>query len=412
MNSLHMIGWDVNNEPHLLETVSTKDAAFFDHRLRGKITDWVLLSTCHRVEIYSSDPIPEFKDLSPYHSFSGDEALMHLFRVSAGIESVSVGEQEILRQVKVAFEDALANDRCSKTLSLIFQKAISVGKLVREKVPISRGKTSVPAHVGQMLSTELNASGKSIAIVGSGKLATDMVKYALMAKPAFLRVYARSEDSLDRIARSYSIEAHSKIDPAEIMSENEIIIAATSSKKPIFGGEIKGKGKILIDLGMPPNASRNLTGCRLISLSDIEPIMRSNSAKKKALIPRVEEILNEELDQFTRKLGQLEADDLIRAVFEHSKSLEKNEVEVALDMIRKGMDIEKVIAQMADSLVSKVLAPQTLAIKKMVKVNKNRQTIEVLQEFYKLLKGSQEKSSRRSSSVHQASQDPPAQIPQ
>ena len=73
---------------------------------------------------------------------------------------------------------------------------------------------------------------------------------------------------------------------------------------------------------------------------------------------------------------------------------------------------EKVIAQMADSLVSKVLAPQTLAIKKMVKVNKNRQTIEVLQEFYKLLKGSQEKSSRRSSSVHQASQDPPAQIPQ
>jgi glutamyl-tRNA reductase len=412
MNYLHMIGWDVNNEPHLLETVSTKDAAFFDHRLRGKVADWVLLSTCHRVEIYSSDPIPEFRDLSPYHAFSGDEALKHLFRVSSGIESVSVGEQEILHQVKVAFDDALANDRCSKTLSLIFQKAISVGKLVREKVPISKGKTSVPAHVGQMLSTELSARGKSIAIVGSGKLATDMVKYALMAKPAFLRVYARSEDSLERIARSYSIEAHNGIDPDAIIHDNDIIIAATSSKKPIFDGEIKEKGKILIDLGMPPNASRGMNGCRLISLSDIEPIMRSNSAKKKALIPKVEGILDDELDQFTKKIAQLEADDLIKAVFEHSKSLEKNEVEVAMDMIRKGMDIEKVIGQMADSLVSKVLAPQTLAIKKMVKANRNKETIEVLQEFYKLLKGSQEKSSRRSSSVLQASQDPPAQIPQ
>jgi glutamyl-tRNA reductase len=412
MNNLHMIGWDVNNEPHLLEAVSTKDAAFFEHKLSGKVTDWVILSTCHRVEIYSSDPIPEFKDLSPYHSFSGEEALMHLFRVSSGIESVSVGEQEILHQVKIAYEEALAHERCSKTLSLIFQKAIGVGKLVREKVPISKGKTSVPAHVGQMLSAELDARGQRIAIVGSGKLASDLVKYALMARPASLRVYARSEESLERIARSYSIETHSKIDPDEIIRDNDIIIAATSSKKPIFDGTISAKGKLLIDLGMPPNASRSISGCRLISLSDIEPIMRSNSTKKKALIPKVEEIINAELDRFIRKLGQLEADDLIKTVFEHSKNLEQNEVKVAMDLIRKGMDIEKVIAQMADSLVNKVLAPQTLAIKKMVKVNQNRETIEVLQEFYRLLKGTQEKASRRSSSGRQASQDPPAQIPQ
>jgi glutamyl-tRNA reductase len=412
MNYLHMIGWDVNNEPHLLETVSTRDAGFFDRMLRGKVTDWVILSTCHRVEIYSSDPIPEFEDLRPYHEFSGEKALMHLFKVSSGIESVSIGEQEILHQVKIAFEDALAHDRCSKALSLIFQKAISVGKLVREKVPISKGKTSVPAHVGQMLCGDLNAGGRKIAIVGSGKLATDMVKYTLMAKPASLRVYARSQDSLEKIARSYPIEMDSKINPGEIISDNDIIIAATSSKKPIFDSKLNGKGKLLIDLGMPPNASRRINGCRLISLSDIEPIMRSNSAKKKALIPKVEEILNYELDQFIRKLGQLEADDLIRTVFEHSRNLEQNEVRVALDMIKKGMDIEKVIGQMADSLVNKVLAPQTLAIKKMIKASKNRETIDVLQEFYGLLRKTQEKSSRRSSLVLQASQDPPTQIPQ
>jgi glutamyl-tRNA reductase len=112
------------------------------------------------------------------------------------------------------------------------------------------------------------------------------------------------------------------------------------------------------------------------------------------------------------KLAQMEADDLIKSVFEHSKNLERIEVEVAMEMIRKGMDIEKVIGQMADSLVNKVLAPQTLAIKKMVKSNQNTQTIEVLQEFYKLLKGTQEKSAKRSSSARRASQDQPAQIPQ
>ncbi|EQD32560.1 glutamyl-tRNA reductase, partial [mine drainage metagenome] len=114
---------------------------------------------------------------------------------------VSVGEQEILHQVKIAFDDALARDRCSKSLSVIFRKAISVGKLVREKVPISKGKTSIPAHVGLMLSSELNAKGKCIAIVGSGKLATDLVKYAHMANPSSLRVYARSEESLRRIEK-------------------------------------------------------------------------------------------------------------------------------------------------------------------------------------------------------------------
>ena len=412
MNSLHMVGWDVNSEPDLLEAVSTKDAAFFDRMLHGKVAGWVILSTCHRVEIYSSDPIPEFRDLKPYHTFSGEKALMHLFRVSSGIESVSVGEQEILHQVKIAFDDALANDRCSKILSLIFQKAISVGKLVREKVPISKGKTSVPAHVGQLLSSDLKAEGKNIAIVGSGKLATDMVKYALIAKPAVLRVYARSQDSLDRISRSYEIEGHNKIDPEEITGNNDIIIAATSSKTPIFAEAANAKGKTFVDLGMPPNVSKEIRGCRLISLSDIEPIMRANSVKKMALIPHVEEILKEEVDQFMAKLAQMEADDLIKSVFEHSKNLERIEVEVAMEMIRKGMDIEKVIGQMADSLVNKVLAPQTLAIKKMVKSNQNTQTIEVLQEFYKLLKGTQEKSAKRSSSARRASQDQPAQIPQ
>ncbi|EQD38301.1 glutamyl-tRNA reductase, partial [mine drainage metagenome] len=297
------------------------------------------------------------------------------------------------------------------SLSVIFRKAISVGKLVREKVPISKGKTSIPAHVGLMLSSELNAKGKCIAIVGSGKLATDLVKYAHMANPSSLRVYARSEESLRRIEKTYPIKSHRIIDPVVIVRDNDIIIAATGSKVPIFNENLDADGKIIIDLGMPPNVSKGIRGCRLISLSDIEPVMRLNSEKKKALIPKVESILKDELNQFSSKLSEMEADNLIRTVFEHSKRLERNEVEVALEMIRKGLDAEKVINQMADSLVNKVLAPQTLAIKKMIKEKKNSEVIDVLQEFYRVLKGTQEKGSRKTSSNHQASQDPPVQIP-
>ncbi len=409
MNILHFIGWDINSESGHLEEVSSKERSFFEERLSSVLDNWVLLSTCHRVEIYSTDKIPEFDELKPYRSLSGADAINHLFRVASGIESVSVGEQEILHQVKVAFEDSLESGRSSKLLSLIFRKAISVGKTAREETGISRGKTSIPAHIGQILSS-LEPKRKRVAVVGSGKLAGDLVKYAGLCEPLSLRIYARNRDALLSIMNRYNVEVVNNIDTEGILRDNDVVITATASKKPIFTADYGFQDRILIDLGMPPNVDRANMRCRVIPLSEIEPLLRKNSEKKASLVPMVEGIIEREVKSLESKLLESEAEELIKLIFNNARDLKTREVRTASEMLYRGNDTENVLNNMADSLINKILAPQTLTIKKLLKTDNDDGFREALNSFYKALKKAQEDSSKGSAADHQAGRGRRGQI--
>lgn len=411
MINLHLIAWDVTKEPDMLEEVSSLGESHFYDSLRERIQSFVILSTCHRLEIYSSEEITEFEALRPYHRLEGYDAIRHLFRVASGVESVSVGEQEILRQVKTAFEKALKEGKTSKEFSIIFRKAISVGKEARDRTGISKGRTSIPSLVGQMLVSTLPAGGKRIAVVGTGKIARDMVKYGLESEPGELVVYGRSQSPLQSISDQFGVRTILGIEPHSIAAENDIVIAATSSSKPLFPLDVVEKADCtFIDLGMPPNVEKSTKEKKVISLSDLEPIIKANSKDKESKIPAVERIISEGIDSLSMKLGEFQAEDLIKTIFNHAKGVEKTEIADALAAIHNGMAVEDVLKKMSDSLINQVLAPQTLAIKKLIKSEANEELRKAIITFYNVLKESQVASSKTAPSSRRANRSRPDQI--
>ena len=412
MIRFHLLAWDVVSEPKRLEQVSALGEAYFSERMASQSKSFVVLSTCHRLEIYSSSEITGFEDLGPYHELKSQEAIRHLFRVASGVESVSIGEQEILRQVKDAFENALENEVASKEFSVIFRIAISVGKEARDRTGISKGRTSIPSLVGQMLSTRFHSEGKRVAIVGTGKIAKDMVKYASESRPSRITVYGRNKTMLSVISDQFSVNTVQGIDPEAISSENDFVIVATSSSSPLFESRIvDGAKSTFIDLCMPPNVARSAFDSRVVSLADLEPVIRANSKDKESRIPEVEKIIDEGVYSLSRKLAEFEAEELIKTIFNHAKNVETDEISDAIAALRHGVSIEEVLKRMSDSLINRVLAPQTLAIKRLVKSEDGSELRQAINTFYNVLKDSQEKATRQTSSSRRASRNPQGQIP-
>ena len=410
MNSLYMIGWDIKQEAEKLEKMSAIGAKSLESMVLEKNQNYVLLSTCNRIEFYSTSPFKTDNLLKPFHKLEGRPAIVHLFRVSSGIESLSLGENEILHQIKEAFDLSLKNNRTDKALSIIFRKAQSVGKKAREETGISKGKTSIPAHVGSLLESVSDIGQKRVAIIGSGTMANDLVKYAKAANPNRITVYARNSDAVSRIKEKYGIYGVEEIDPLRISNENDIIITATGSKEPIFLEDFEIKDKMFIDLGMPPNVSRKIRNNRVIYLSDIEPIMQENARNKAALIPIIEEMISREVGVLEKKLSELDADDLIKTIFNYAKHVKESEIRHSLAMLGNGSDLNDILDKLSDSIINKVLAPQTLAIKKMIKSDDDEKFHRVLEDFYALVKNSMSAQNTNAASSHQEDQDQQGQI--
>ena len=410
MNSLYMIGWDIKQEAEKLEKMSAIGTKSLESMVLEKNQNYVLLSTCNRIEFYSTSPFKTDNLLKPFHKLEGRPAIVHLFRVSSGIESLSLGENEILHQIKEAFDLSLKNNRTDKALSIIFRKAQSVGKKAREETGISKVKTSIPAHVGSLLESVSDIGQKRVAIIGSGTMANDLVKYAKAANPNRITVYARNSDAVSRIKEKYGIYGVEEIDPLRISNENDIIITATGSKEPIFLEDFEIKDKMFIDLGMPPNVSRKIRNNRVIYLSDIEPIMQENARNKAALIPIIEEMISREVGVLEKKLSELDADDLIKTIFNYAKHVKESEIRHSLAMLGNGSDLNDILDKLSDSIINKVLAPQTLAIKKMIKSDDDEKFHRVLEDFYALVKNSMSAQNTNAASSHQEDQDQQGQI--
>ena len=410
MNTLYMIGWDIKQEAEKLEKMSAIDTKSLENMVLERDQNFVLLSTCNRIEFYSTLPFKTDNSLKPFHKLEGRLAIEHLFRVSSGIESLSIGENEILHQIKEAFDLSLKNNRTDKALSIIFRKAQSVGKKAREQTGISKGKTSIPAHVGSLLENLSDIGKKKVAIIGSGTMATDLVKYAKIANPARITVYARNSDAISRIRQKYGVYGVEEIDPIRISQDNDIIITATGSKEPIFQDDFEIRDKMFIDLGMPPNVSRKISNNSVIYLSDIEPIMQENARNKAALIPIIEEMINEEVGILEKKLLELDADDLIKTIFNYAKHVKESEIKHSMSLLGNGSDLYYILDKLSDSIINKVLAPQTLAIKKMIKSDDDEKFHRVLEDFYTLVKKTMSAQNTNSASSRQEAQDQQGQI--
>lgn len=269
----------------------------------------VTISTCNRVEIYVSaeegfnpaslktfwacflnrDPA----DFPSSYVFSGREAFVHLLRVASGLNSLALGETEILGQVKLAYQNALEWKSSDVRLNFVFQQAFRFAKKIRTETGITKCPTSIGTVALQLAEQVFGPlKDQTALVVGLGEIGTQTASLLLKRGIGRLAVANRTHRLARNFAEANGATAHPFDRLEEMLSPADLVITATASEEPILSREMIGRfsasrGKrplVLIDLGVPrdidPSAG-DLSGVYLYNMDDLKTIAEKNMAFRK-----------------------------------------------------------------------------------------------------------------------------------
>ena len=282
---------------------------------------------------------------------------------------MSMGENEILAQLKTAYAKAREKTHIDKMLALIIRKAISVGKEVREKTSISRGKTSIPVIAVDLAGSHAAIEGSAIAVVGTGRMAEIFLRYITKMKPSDITVIGRNSERGEYLAGQYGCKYYGMNALQRTLNHVRIAFVATSSGNhiitratiPDFTGHL-----LIVDISNPGNVDPEITGMRGIEIIGMKEIQEASSKGlqlKHEEVPKVEKILRTELENFDVRLRKFHAEEFIAESYQFVESIVLNETGRFVKEIGNGKEPVTAGQHMADSMISKLLFQYTAAMK-------------------------------------------------
>jgi glutamyl-tRNA reductase len=296
--------------------------------LRPSAAESVVLSTCNRSEIYvvSHDPARAREEvtafLSEYHelpvsdfaphlfSHDNESAVRHLFRVAAGLDSIVVGEPQILGQVKDAFQAAAQRHRTGPMLSKLFHWSFLVGKRVRSETGLAEGAVSVSfaaVALARKIFGQLN--GRRVLVVGAGEISTLTAQHLRTNGVGEILVTSRTPSHADALAASVDGRAVPWGDLAQAVSIADILVTATGSQRPIITraqveavtGRHRRDPLFIIDIAVPRDVEASVGDIEqvfLYNVDDLQTIVQENLSRRGSEVERAEAIVSEELAKF------------------------------------------------------------------------------------------------------------------
>ncbi len=352
----------------------------------GTLEEAVLLSTCNRVEVIAStrnheaarhrlshfflrelgadiEPTPDASVL--YHHVDR-EAVRHLFRVASSLDSMVVGEPQILGQVKDAYRAASESGSSGAILNRLFANAFQVAKRVRSETEIASRPVSV-ARVGVDLARQIfdELRDKRVLLVGAG----EMVELALEAlREAGLRearVANRTRERAEELATRYGGSAHGLDELPVLLAESDIVLASLAVDAPVldralFEGARRGSHApvFAIDLGVPRNIARDvadLPSVYLYDMDDLNDVAEANSAGRRREATRAERIVDDGAQRFDGWLAALRAAPTIRRLRARAEAVRSDELEKALRKLSLDDADRGVVEALSVAIVNKVL---------------------------------------------------------
>lgn len=301
------------------------------------IREAVILSTCNRTEIYATTParqdlaggdspekVREFLcnalritnyELQYFYFLEDADVIRHLFQVSSGLDSQIVGESQILGQVRNAYFQAKESGMTGKYLNKLFQKAIEVGKIVREKTKISEGNISIGSVALKMIENLWGSlKGKKILIIGTGKIGELVTKYLADRGIAGTFVANRTYEKAKELAEKINGKAVRFNFLRDEIRATDVIISATASPHLILEKEIiqeiiefRKEPLYIMDLALPRDVDpeiKDINNVFLYNLDDLNLIIKENYKKRMKEAKKVEKIIEEEIGEFWRCLNK------------------------------------------------------------------------------------------------------------
>ncbi|MGH9440901.1 MAG: glutamyl-tRNA reductase [Thermoanaerobaculia bacterium] len=398
-SSLVLIGWDFRNTP-----VSLRERlAFSPEKARealaritreGVLAEGVIVSTCNRSEIYGlaapaggspADAVTDF--VAGFHALSrpeiagarfglsGGDVVRHLFRVAAGLESMVVGEDQILAQVKEALRLAASAGATRAVLHRLFEKAFAAGKRVRAETGVGLRPTSIPGvamELAQKVYEDIDR--KSFLIVGAGETASIFYDLLWSRGARTIEVVNRTHSRAAAVvarggtARRWE-ELRSRLPHADV------VVCAVSSPEPVLSAEDvafalgarRGSPMLFLDLGVPRNiepGARQVGDAFLYGVDDLQEIAARNRLERAKEIPFAEKVIEEEVGEFLGWYGALAVVPTVaalRARFEKIREESFDRELARVEGIAPGQ--REKVRLLAQSMVRKLLSGPTSALK-------------------------------------------------
>lgn len=374
---------------------------------QDKVEECAVLKTCNRVEIYVVAPRGEkmLFDLAKKARVSSriidfhnhDESLLHLLRLASGLESMVIGEDQILGQMKELTQMAMKAGTMGWVLETAFKKAIQVGKRVRRETHINERSVSIGSAAVDLAEEILgDLRGRSVLVIGAGETG-ELISRALLTRDiASLAVTNRTLSSAVCLAESLGGEAVPFEDMPYQLHTADLVISATSAPHYILlKSDIqlamanRDKKLLIIDIANPRDvdlAAAEVPGVELHNIDSLKNISQENMMQRMAEATRVEEIIAEELELLRAKYKRKQAEELLALLYSQAELIKDQEVRKAMNKLSARHtlgDIEQqVLCDMSHSIVNKLLSEPTKALKSAAE----RGDVEILKSLCELFR--------------------------
>lgn len=371
------------------------------------VEEGMVLSTCNRVEVITScneAPADLRGYLRSYFGVNADtiashlyeyqerEAVRHVFRVASSLDSMVVGEPQILGQVKEAYSVARSLGAINSALEALLSRAFAVAKKVRSETAIGSSSVSI-ASVAVQLAEKIFGSleGKTVYLIGAGKMAELAARHLISHGAGKMIISNRTQERAENLAQAFGAQTAPFENLHETAAQADIILTSTGATEPLFRREhgerlLKGRRNrpvFFIDIAVPRNVHpevNKLDNLFVYDIDDLQSVASSNSSERKKEAERAESIVEAEVERFTQRIKSLHMVPTILSLQEYCETIRQAEIdrirgrmgqitpeqEAAIEAMTRGI-INKLLHTPITTLKSSAGEPEAATIQEMVR---------------------------------------------
>ncbi len=348
---------------------------------RGAVREAAILSTCNRTEVYFHGGEPDsvarwLEDahqlprttLEPYvYTLPRERAVTHAFRVASGLDSMVLGEPQILGQMKQAVRSAQAAGSLGLVLNRLFQRTFAVAKDVRTQTDIGSASISMAAAAVKLAERIFpSISEQRLLLVGAGEMIELAATHFASRKPRSITVANRTLDRGEKLAQRFGADAITLTELTGRLAQFDIIVTCTASTLPIIGKgtlervirERRHAPVLIVDLGVPRDVEAEAAALEdvfLYSIDDLSEIVKGNLQVRREAVAQAEQMIAAQAAHFLHWLQGRSVVPTIAALSQHHDALRGAELERARRQLAAGTRPEVVLESLARGLTSKIL---------------------------------------------------------
>jgi glutamyl-tRNA reductase len=372
--------------------------AYDSLRARFPSTDFVVLSTCNRVELYSAheeiEPAPTAIEIARFFSEfhhvplddfvdvlferTGPEAVRHLFEVVCSLDSMVLGEPQIVSQVKEAYAVAVEQESCGPLTNVLFQRALAVSARVRSETKLVEGKVSIASvAVGEFGRSIFESfAGRTVLVLGAGEMAGETLRYLVDEGASDVVVVNRSLENARRLAAEWGGRARPIEELDAALGEADVIVSTTGAPVPIVTAERfrrvrSGHGDrpvFVLDLGAPrdfePAAAEVDDNVFLYDIDDLEATCDRNRRARAKEIEHARKIVREEADRFLHDVYHRATGPVVKRLRDEWHEIKDRELQLLFERLENVDAAERAAIERAvDRIVNKLLHPPLQALR-------------------------------------------------